>query len=171
MALVFVDLETTGLIAGKHEIWECGAVKHRDDSYPEEQHWFVHCDLMFADPEALAIGRFSERHNPDKAVLRRDFIGEFCEWVAGDTLAANNACFDISFLKSYAEYSNMPETWHYSPIDVKSFAAGALRLRHPFPKTSGIAKLLDVPENDNAHTALADARFAREIYFAALARQ
>lgn len=179
--IIFVDLETTGLSSMNHEIWECAAVSvdplNQHDMLAH--HWFVECHLVAADPEALEIGKYHSRHpngddyhdEPMRPTTKRDFIGEFAEISQGCTLAANNACFDVSFLKAAWSEMNytLREPWHYSPIDVKSYALGAMIWGGtvPVPKTSEIGEKLGVIANDAAHTAMSDAWFAMRVYFAA----
>lgn len=161
-----------------HEIWEAAAVSVQyipgEPGYwsgvTVEREWFVGCMLNNADPEALEIGGYAERFNHDESYSKVDFISEFCEFVEGDVIAANNVAFDMSFLKAYAHQFHRPETWHYSAIDVKSYAAGALGWCLPLPKSSEIGTKLGVEKNMNAHHALADAHYARRLYETALIR-
>lgn len=172
--VVFVDLETTGLIAGHHEIWECGAISvqfEEDGRYdPMDVRYFEHqigCLLNSADQKALTIGGYAERFNVDTCLSKIDFISEFCAFVDGDVLAACNVAFDVSFLKAYTHRFHRPESWHYSPIDIKSYAAGVLGCAFPIPKTSALADMLNVAKPLNRHTALADAMYGMDIYLAA----
>lgn len=169
-AIVFVDLETTGLDAQRHEVWEAAAVKveyNSDGSMTtHEAHWFVTVSLVYADEEALVIGGFRDRYDTDHLTSAYDFIGEFGEFTAGLVIGANNAAFDMSFLKRYwsSFQPGKPEPWHYSPVDVKSYAAGTLGMALPLPKSSAIGDALGVTKNNRPHHAMADAHYARELY-------
>lgn len=177
--IVFVDLETTGLDAHRHEIWEAAAVKVEfgapggamfDSMVINVAHWFPSVTLVSADDEALKIGGFAERYDTNKYTTAYDFIGEFGEFTEGHVIAANNVAFDMSFLKAYWSrlHEGKPEPWHYSPVDVKSYAAGALGWSVPLPKSSEIGAKLGVEVNGRPHHATADAYYAMDLYEAAL---
>lgn len=172
--VVFVDLETTGLLANVHEIWECGAVSvdfSEDGRYnPFDIRYFeqqVGCTLLNADAEALKVGDYDGRFDEHRAWAAADFIHDFMEFVDGGVLAACNVAFDVSFLKRYASAYNERESWHYSPIDIKSYTAGVLGCPFPIPKTSALADMLNIAKPLNRHTALADAQYGMDIYLAA----
>lgn len=172
-AVVFVDLETTGLDAKQHEIWEAAAVKV-DGGHITTAHWFVNVSLINADQKALKVGGFAERWDKGKLTSAYDFIGEFGEFTEGLQIAANNVAFDMSFLKNYWSVwffgSGKPEPWHYSPIDVKSYAAGVLGMALPLPKSSVIGEALNCTKNNRPHHAMADAYYAKELFEEAQAR-
>lgn len=173
--VVFVDLETTGLLAGHHEIWECGAVSvqfQSDGGYdPTDIRYFDHqvgAILHNADPVALKVGGYAERYEAwGESLSKVDFVHEFAAFAADGVLAACNVAFDVSFLKAYFHRFHQAETWHYSPIDIKSYAAGVLGCPFPVPKTSALADMLNVAKPLNRHTALADAQYGMDIYLAA----
>lgn len=64
--IVFIDTETTGLDPERHEIWEVAAIIRDTELYPDEPDvewvWQFDVNLGTADPIALNIGRFHERH-------------------------------------------------------------------------------------------------------------
>jgi hypothetical protein len=139
----------------------------------------------FAVPDgtdAVAI-----REYPDGSTMRehlthqdvRDAIGEL---LAGAVLIGSNPGFDDRFLRKLL--GSAP--WHYRPVDIATLAAGsqlgtarALRsfggeLRDTdLPKlpfsSRGLSEWLGVepPGPDVAHTALGDARWARDVWDAA----
>jgi hypothetical protein len=109
----------------------------------------------------------------------RDAIGEL---LAGAVLVGSNPGFDDRFLRKLLGAA----PWHYRPVDIATLAAGsqlgtarALRsfggeLREsdlpslPF-SSRGLSRWLGVepPDSEAAHTALGDARWARDVWDAA----
>ena len=73
-ALAFIDTETTGLDPELHQIWEVGLIMRGAafpamlESIPEEgthdywYRWFLPVDLSRADPKALEVSGFHDRH-------------------------------------------------------------------------------------------------------------
>lgn len=144
---LIVDSETTGLDETRHEIWEL-AILDREDG--REHLWRMKPDLVKADPQALAVGRFYERTasdmcggcvSPDRAYdlmnwTRRDPY----EWSAPGALAAAIAPlldgatiigatpdFDTRFLRAFLNRHGHAATWHYRIRDIGSMAHGYLR--------------------------------------------
>lgn len=104
-----------------------------------------------------------------------------------------NPHFDANHLMSMFRTVGLDVPWHYRPVDVAALAAGALAaeahqlkrltptvnadriaaieaaLRQPW-KSRDLSRLLGVepPAPDVAHTALGDARWARDVYDAAM---
>lgn len=59
--IVFADLETTGLIKERRQIWEAGLII-RDPGQPDvEVEWQIRPDLTDAEPDGLRIGRYYRR--------------------------------------------------------------------------------------------------------------
>jgi DNA polymerase III epsilon subunit-like protein len=174
--LIFLDTETSGLDAHRHAIWELAAVK-RTATLTEELHRFVRLDLRSADRKALAYGRYHERFRDDRAVDISEALRDLCAFADGGVLLGLNIGFDVRFIERamfdantrHAPGARLVSTWHYSPVDVKSLAAGALKLAPPW-RSDDIAQALDVNPADFArHGALADCHFSAAIYDAAMA--
>ena len=73
MTLAFIDTETTGLVPDRHTIWEVALITPAGD----EHVWQFPVDEMAADPFALNIGRYWERHwSTDNEVPVLDAIYE-----------------------------------------------------------------------------------------------
>lgn len=143
----FVDTETTGLHPTRHEIWEVGLILP-DGS---EHQWFLPVEhLDDADPMALNIGRFHERH-PDgnafpkpccKAATTSEdslhhfqnhvphdrwrFAREFCRLTHGLHLAGAVVSFDAERLATLLRKVGFSPSWHYHLIDVEALAAGSI---------------------------------------------
>lgn len=103
------------------------------------------------------------------------------EWTDGVLLAGCNVKFDQEFLEAWLRRYGACPTWDYHVLDVPTYAAGVYnaKTRHvkkgtslglippPF-KTSKLADAFKVPEPEEAHTALGDARWSKQLYEAAL---
>lgn len=186
MKLAFVDTETTGLDVRRHHVWEV-AVINREPGLPDvEQVWQVRPDLFEADPKALEIGRFEERFSvPDgweavciedgKPTLRLtmpEFLYDLQESLRVAVMLGSNPAFDDRFLTGLLQDRDRKIPWHYRTVDVVAVAAGWLhahgetsQLAHPW-RSYEVSEACGVPRpsGDVAHTALGDARWARDLY-------
>lgn len=176
-AVAFVDVETSGLDLERHEIWECALIV--DD---EEHHWFLPVDLGRADPVALAVGGYYERH-PSCGALAYipDFNVADIRWFAtkveqlsrGRALVGANVSFDMYRLDRLLRANGACPGWHYRPIDVEALAVGAvsqLGVDLPVPwDSTDVAERLGIDRGlYEKHTALGDALWARAIYTAVM---
>lgn len=126
--VAFVDIETTGLHPTIHEIWEIGLI------LPDgaEHQWMLDVDLSRADPIALGIGGFHERHphgytqQETKSLLweRRQFVDIFVRLTHGLHLAGAVVSFDAERLGNLIRSVGQIPTWHYHLVDVEALAAG-----------------------------------------------
>ena len=200
--IVFVDTETTGLDPDRHEIWEVGLIvpgaiqvvhPDRPDTWETaEFHWFLPVtDLGGADPFALSIGRFHERHpwGSAHAAMKRMVLGEtvtdigtfaaqFAHLTHGKHLAGAVVSFDEERLRRLLRRNGRIESWHYHLVDVEALAVGYLAsatdgteaLAPPWNSSDLTAALgLHVDESEK-HTALGDARWAKAIYEAVMGK-
>jgi hypothetical protein len=117
MSLVFVDIETTGLDATRHEMIELAwAVEDGPISVVRPRH-----TLRFADPKALEVNQYYERDLGDVALWSTPLeCSKFLLDARDNTLVAANPAFDASFL--HAHFGFAP--WHYRLFDVEAYAAG-----------------------------------------------
>lgn len=187
--LAFVDTETTGLDADRHEIWEVGLIVDG-----VEHHWFLPVRLATADPFALNIGRYYERHpleQPDVKLAETDyatqmqFVEEFAQLTIGRHLVGAVISFDEERLRRLIRSYNRLERWHYHLIDVEALTAGALAeaarnekgelarltMEHAAPpwNSDDLSNAYGVdPGHFDRHTALGDARWAKAIYEAVM---
>ncbi|RKN61904.1 hypothetical protein D7231_32040 [Streptomyces klenkii] len=193
-ALAFVDCETTGLDPRRHEAWEIAVIRRETDGTETEHLWQARLgadELSLADPRALKIGRYRERRIaiPDDhaAVALRlgglpgcrwlrdgELEGELDAALRGAVVVGSNPGFDVAFLAVTlgAEPDNAP--WHYRPVDIATLAAGHVYAtrqvgeappRVPFSSRElSRAVGVEPPGEDVAHTALGDARWARDVY-------
>lgn len=179
--LAFVDTETTGLDADRHEIWEVGLIIG-DCGY----RWFLPVDLGRADPIALKIGRYHERHPRayDSQLAMTDcaslsqFAEQFAWLTRGRHLVGAVVSFDEERLRRLLQRNGACPEWHYHLIDVEALAVGYLAgisdgmedSHRALPwQSDGLtaASGVVVPKGDK-HTALGDARWAKAIYEAVM---
>lgn len=172
--LAFIDVETTGLDADKHELIEVGCVLARQVSQEgkgpsievldEFEYKIIPEHLETADPESLAINGYTAEKWAN-AIPLAEAMGKFSERVRGASFVAHNAFFDYEFIDHAFKKTGTRNFMHYHRLDTISIA---------------FAKLYDVPEvekfslrflceyfgitNKNAHTALSDARATFEVY-------
>ncbi len=185
--LCFVDTETTGLDPDRHEIWEVGLIVRdpmkgtRDGQvHDEEYHWFLSVDLGAADSVALRISGYYDRHpladyrffvDCDEVPSPREFAKEFSHLTAGAHLVGAVVSFDEERLRKLLRANGACPDWHYHLVDVEALVAGLCGLDPPWVSDDlgsyvGVAKQTD----ELRHTALGDARRARDIYDATMLR-
>ena len=176
--LAFIDVETSGLDADRHQIWEVGALirtKQTNPSFETEHRWFLEIDLGKADTQALAIGGYYERHPSGDSLtwkegcvsdltLHTTFAREFEKLTRGATLVGANPRFDALFLDKLLRSSHAARGWKFRLCDVEALVQGYMGLVEP----TGLAKCVNLMNLDaskyEAHEALDDARMARDVY-------
>lgn len=179
---VFIDTETLGLDPRIHRIWEVAAIV--DDV---EHVWHLHLsapEIEVHDPIALEISGFDTRYPPpsDRTPVT-DFLDEFIDLTTGRHLCGAVVSFDEERLRRLAWQWNRTPGWHYHLIDVEALAVGWLagvgqgwrgperRMRMeelrslPWDSDELTKKLgLRPVPDDERHTALGDARWAKAMY-------
>ncbi|WP_445524767.1 3'-5' exonuclease [Streptomyces cyslabdanicus] len=183
-AIAFVDCETTHLDAEIGEAWEVAVIlrTQEDGEQPidTEYLWQFAIDQAAADPEALRIGRFHERNivHPGcpaarivpggaDCVSRKEAVEAIVSVLSGAVLVGSNPGFDERFLRKLLGPGGAQ--WHYRPYDIVQLAAAKIgaQAAGPLPWSSrALSRAIGVepPTPDTAHTALGDARWARDVY-------
>lgn len=124
---------------------------------------------------------------PPLRLTLSEFLFDFQDFIAGCVMVGSNPAFDDTFLKKLLWANNRKVTWHYRTIDIATLAAGALYGRASewtrkdcdaawyskvanaigWPwKSYQVSRHVEVepPAKDVAHTALGDARWARDVW-------
>lgn len=187
--LAFVDCETTGLDPFLHDAWEI-AVILRSDGHDEEHVFRILPDLSSADPQALQINRYHERtSHPDWAWDdRRTAATRLYAVLDGAAIVGSNPAFDAEMITHlFGRYFNQPRPWHYRTVDIVTLAVGSLYGRASewtrkecdatwygkvaravgWPwKSHDVSRHIEIepPAPDVRHTALGDARWARDVW-------
>lgn len=152
--LVFIDTETTSLAADRRA-WEIAMIRVEPDDVDRVGRgitlYVSDVDLSRADAQALAIGRFYQRHpryadtpkdprvpmrTPALAAARHERsvvtapgreVARLVErWTRGAIVIGSNPGFDTGVLAPMLRHHGLTPAWHYRPIDVATLAAGFL---------------------------------------------
>lgn len=175
--LVFADTETTALHPDRR-VWEAAMIVRpaggtRND---DVEHAFIvdidDLDLGHADPMSLKISKFYERHpqmqaeyplglqvHTEKYVMGQVERMTRNAWIVG---AVPN--FDTEVLAARMRWRDICPAWHYHLVDVENIAAGALALPPPWGFDDILARFGLTYDEADRHTALGDARMARDVY-------
>jgi DNA polymerase III subunit epsilon len=164
--LAFIDIETTGLNLLRHEIIEIGCVLTTPDfKVLEEFELKIKPEhIENADPVSLKINHYNEKDWKGADALGKA-LKIFSKKVKGCIMVGHNVAFDVSFLESAFATLGMTNTLHYHKLDTISIAWAKLH-RAPDLEHFSLRELClrFGIQNDNAHTALADARATYELY-------
>lgn len=183
MKRLFLDLETTGLDPRYHHIWEFAAILRDEYGCSDEEHVFqIRTPLIAADPVALEKCRFEERFRvPDgiSAVKVMDDGGlwrlelhealhDMQDLLRDAHIIGANPAFDDAFLKSLMHMFDRRIVWNYRLVCVENLVAGALRKPLPVSLRESAEAMGIKVDPDACHTALGDARVARDVYDAVM---
>lgn len=171
--IVALDTETTGLHWGR-EAWEIGVVKRWPDGNVIETRWYLDVDLRRADPNALALGGFYDRHprgillstgrKPSFATDGAERAAEsIARWTHGATIIGAQPWFDTHVLSCLLHKHGIQPAWHYRQVCVEALTAGHLGTPPVSLIDSAAALGIDFPAEEQ-HTALGDARMAMAIW-------
>lgn len=189
--ICFVDTETDGVHPGRKP-WEIALIR-RDDEGEKEVSFFVEIDLSTADPFGLKVGGFYDRHpegcwisgatypdsgpgvqllEPEQAARR------VARMTHGAHIVGAVPNFDTEVFDRLLRDHGLCPSWHYHLIDVEALAVGYLAAGRmdpgkslPLPwKSTDLMEAIGVspPTEEERHTALGDARWARAAYDAVM---
>lgn len=162
--IIFLDIETTGLDPLRHEILEVAGIERSADPTVADStiHFARRINEWTADAKALEVNRYAERKeelrrlNLSDDVAKKRIEARF----EGALIVGNNVQFDLRFIEIFLGGKT---PWYYAPLDLKAYAAGMCGMTEP-ASTKFIAELADVPLTKDAHSALADAWWNRNVY-------
>lgn len=155
-----IDIETSGLDPHRNQVIEIGICGMNETTWGAS----LKFDMARATPGSLELHGWGRREfSPLKPV--EEVLDTLEAWFRDDTLiVASPAHFDVGFLEAlFREHNRQPPWGHRNVIDIRSFACGRLGLLTNL-KNNEIARLLDVPDPDTAHTALGDAIYQADIF-------
>jgi DNA polymerase-3 subunit epsilon len=172
--LAFVDLETTGLDADRHEIIEIGAVIARQLPQPGRGNDLEIIDqfefkvrpehLETSDPEALRINGYNAADWLFAVDLPKA-LETLSAKAEGAMLVAQNVSFDALFLDKAFARTGVSNKMDFHRIDLLSMAYAKLYHDERAQRFSlrALCEHFEI-KNDRAHTALADIRATVEVY-------
>lgn len=167
--LAFLDTETTGLDPDLHEVWEVGVIVREDDGTETEEHWFLPVDLGRADAVALRIGGFHDRYDRELVERLDLFARDFAKLTRGCHLVGAVISFDEERLRRLLRSNGACPEWHYHLIDIEALVAGQFGVQPPWKSDELGAMVGTLVSDEDRHTAIGDARWAKAVYDAVMA--
>jgi DNA polymerase III epsilon subunit-like protein len=183
--LCAVDVETTGVMPGYHEVIQiaCVPLNQHFEPHPNMKH---HCMNIYPDHPDRMDEEAERKHgitieSLEGCVSEERHVELFNEWFVGLDLPfgkrlvplAHNWGFERGFLTHMLGVDGMMNYWQPHPRDTMALAASINDLyvwhgrKHPFPwlRLTSLCKRFDIPL-DNAHDALADCIATAKLYAA-----
>lgn len=164
MHTVFLDIETTGLDPVCDQILEVAMLG--DSNF----HFSLPIDATGErSRKALEINRYWKRKAEldeiqiDAVKALKYFLGG----LSGKVVVGNNVQFDLRFIEMFLRRvwcGRNSTPWHYHPVDLKALVAGRYQLGPAPWSTQQIAEAVGVPIPANAHSAVVDCMWNRDVY-------
>lgn len=188
-ALCFIDLETTSLRPDRRA-WEVAIIRRPwnaelDRHHPLEAfranrpedtvyHAFVDLvdlvdlDLGNADPIALRIGRFHERHprydGPGVPVPEAEVMWQVEHLTRGAVIVGAVVNFGTETLAARMRAHGLCPAWDHHLLDVEAYAAGAAGMAPPWDFKTTLAAYNLTQDEATVHTASGDAAMVQALY-------
>jgi len=172
--LVFLDTETTGLSLSD-DIWEVAMIVREGTGPDAEYHALVEHDERKAVmlPESF-LADYRKRYSPDRAAPRQAVAAAVREYTESAHIVGAVPNFDTERLAILLRRHGLEPAWRYHLIDVETLAVGWLAAQGIRPElpwgSDEVSRVCGVepPGEDVRHTALGDARWARDLYDAVM---
>lgn len=172
--LAFLDVETTGLDPQKHEVIQIGVVLARQfdrggnigpgiEKIEEIEMKIKPERIEDAEEDALRINGYNEGEwmfAPDL----KNAMEHLSKKLAGTIQVSHNLTFDAAFLDKSFERAGMENPMARYKLDTISIAFARLYNRPDIKYSLRYLCELFQIKNENAHTALADAKALYELY-------
>lgn len=182
MKIAFLDIETTGLDAHTHDVWEMAGIVADTEELDKttEFHHFVLPNLQMADPGALRMNKFYDRVELTSEEWGKN--GDRYKWshphaaaldvttkTSGAYLCGMNVDFDADFLEHFLFGCGFAPAWEYKPVELESMMLGYLAHKGnhlPFPfRSSHLSHDIGIdPDIFDRHTAMGDAKWAYSVF-------
>ena len=165
--LIFVDCETTHAEPGadRGEMVELAIVDFKGETLFDQRIYPLHIET--ATQEALKINGYNEGVWKETGLLFSAIAKEVFDLISKAIIVAHHASFDASFLVyelRRAGFDYEETRWiTYNSIDTYTLIRHHLVPPLKRATLEAACKELDI-SNDGAHTALADARRARDVF-------
>lgn len=167
--LIFVDVETTGLEAGKHKIIEIGAILVGPqnleilEEFNEKILWDDRV-MLSASPEALKINGYDRDLWIRDAKFEEDVLTGLNKFTGGALMVGWNIGFDRAFLEAaYRRYGKW-FPFDYHAIDVMSLTWWEIGYALDSLSLSKVCKYLGIEPEPEVHRALNGARKCYEVF-------
>lgn len=190
ITLAFVDTETTGLRPELgHSVWELAIIRRGPDEDPDwwetEHVWQIRPGLTTADPEALDMCGYHQRFRVPPGVdtlwfpqeQREPIPQTFAEAAAqihrlldGAYLVGAVPSFDALMLTYFLRGHGLEPAWRHRLVCVENLVAGATHQRIPQGLREAASQVGVWVDPEARHTAMGDARVARDTYDAVMQR-
>jgi DNA polymerase III epsilon subunit-like protein len=155
MNYLYVDIETTGLIPGAHQVWE---IAFAVDDGPIRSGMVSHT-LRDADAAALDVGGHSARFDP--ALVDDQIERAFLDAALERTVVGASPQFDLAFLTQRLLGPGEAAPWLRRPICVSTVAAHCIGWDAPRSLAETCEHLGLRP---GRHTAHGDVQAARDVH-------
>jgi len=167
--LCFIDIETTGILFGYHELIEVAAIRTSPDAGNVKQIWQKKIRPRYPDritPYARELNGFTLEEWVDAPYSSVLIWDEFYNFAEGCFAVCHNPSFDRAFLSiTAAEHGVVDLGLDYHWIGTESLG-WPLFLRGIIAKPSlgELCKFFGIPEEPIPHRAIEGAKRCREVY-------